>query len=301
MKESILFITFNRPKVTRVVFEAIRNARPPRLYLASDGPRINNAKDLELITQVREIITQIDWPCEIKTLFRDKNLGCKYAVSTAIDWFFDNEERGIILEDDCLPHEDFFGYCEDLLEVYQFDNSVFLISGENISGDRVQIKGDYAFVRYPCIWGWASWSRAWKTYDSEVSLWPSIGTDLVTQSIPNKRSQRFWKRALNDCYHQRIDTWDYQVFFAMLVTKAKCIVPQRNLISNLGFGDDATHTKNKLENEALLQTHSINFPLRHIIYPGDELNLNQYFEKNHFNMLPFSSRLINKFIKIIYG
>jgi hypothetical protein len=301
MNEAILFITYNRPAITNRVFDQIRKVRPPRLYLASDGPRLQNVKDLVLVNQVRKIITEIDWPCKVSTLFRKNNLGCKFAVSSAINWFFENESRGIILEDDCLPNDSFFEYCEELLEVYQNDNEIFLISGENIIGDEVIIEGDYSFIRYPCIWGWASWSRAWKKYDLELSQWPLRGSEVINKYLLNKDSKRFWRDVFNDCYKNKIDTWDYQVCFAMLLNGAKCIIPKKNLVSNIGFGDDATHTRDVSSRESLLQTYSVNFPLNHNTFLNDEINLNLHFDRKVFYKLSFLMRIKNKLRAIIHG
>lgn len=301
MNEAILFITFNRPVLTARVFEKIREVRPPRLYLASDGPRFQNGKDLDLVSQVRKIISNIDWRCEVKTLFRANNLGCKYAVSSAINWFFENESRGIILEDDCLPNDSFFSYCEELLEVYQNNDEVFLISGENIIGDEVILQGDYSFVRYPCIWGWASWSRAWKKYDLAISQWPSIGHEVIKKYLPNKDSQRFWRGAFNDCYLNKIDTWDYQVCFAMLINEAKCIIPKKNLVSNIGFGVDATHTKDHDSSMSLLETYSLDFPLKHQIFLNDEIQLNLYLDSKVFCKFSLFSRIKSKLKGMLHG
>lgn len=160
MRSPVLFLVFNRPDVTQRVFDAIRQARPPKLYVAADGPRKDKAGEAERCKAVQNIVSMVDWPCEINKLIRDENLGCKIAVSGAIDWFFRQEPEGIILEDDCLPHPDFFLYCDELLEKYRDDERVGLISGTALGDIRAKnfISGDEDFIfnRYPSIWGWAS-------------------------------------------------------------------------------------------------------------------------------------------------
>ena len=156
LETPVLFLVFNRPDTTAQVFEAIRQAKPPRLYVASDGAREDKEGELEKVKQVREIVSQVDWNCEVKTLFRDKNLGCKIAVSSAIDWFFEQEEMGIILEDDCLPHPTFFRFCQELLERYRDDERIGMISGNNFQFGRKCTDYSYYFSMYSHIWGWAS-------------------------------------------------------------------------------------------------------------------------------------------------
>ena len=174
MQTALLFLIFNRLDTTALVFEKIRQAKPPRLYIAADGPREDNNDDRNKIVKVREIATKVDWPCEVKTLFRDKNLGCKKAISTAINWFFENEEQGIILEDDHSPSEDFFVLCDDLLERYKYSETVFCISGNNVLNERLSYKESYYFTSYFQGTGWASWSRAWKHSSLDIKFWPNF-------------------------------------------------------------------------------------------------------------------------------
>lgn len=156
LKTAVLFLVFNRPETTKTVFEAIRKAKPKRLYIAADGPRKHREGENEKVSSVRQIVTYVDWPCDVKTLFRDENLGCKSAVSGAITWFFNHEEEGIILEDDCLPHPDFFPFCESLLKRYANDERIWVITGNNFQNGIQRGEASYYFSRYNHVWGWAS-------------------------------------------------------------------------------------------------------------------------------------------------
>jgi hypothetical protein len=243
LNTAVLFLVFNRPDTTAQVFEAIRSAKPPRLYVAADGPREGREDEAERTAIVREIATAADWPCEVNTLFRDKNLGCKHAVSAAIDWFFKNEERGIILEDDCCPHPDFFLFCETLLEKYENDARVWMITGNNFQDGQIRGNASYYFSKYSHIWGWASWRRAWNRYDVEMNFWSTWRTSnewLLTAPDPVER--RYWERTLDAVRSGKIDTWDYQWQAALFHGGGLCATPNLNLVSNIGFGPDATHT-----------------------------------------------------------
>ena len=170
----VLFLIFNRPDTTQLVFDAIRQAKPSQLYVAADGPRENKPGETEKCEQTRRIIGTVDWDCEVATLFRENNLGCKQAVSSAIDWFFSNAEEGIILEDDCFPSHSFFIYCQELLEYYRYDTRIMQICGLNVLREWNRNGYGYYYSNYGPVWGWASWRRAWKYYDVHMELWPEI-------------------------------------------------------------------------------------------------------------------------------
>lgn len=174
MRSAVLFLVFNRPDTTRKVFEAIRAAKPQRLYVAADGPRMGSACEAGCCAEVRRIVTDVDWLCDVKFLFREQNLGCKMGPYSGISWFFEHEEEGIIIEDDILPLPSFFPYCDELLERYRDDERVGLISGSNIIYKHYRIQDSYFFSQYSLIWGWASWRRAWQTYDIHMHQWPSL-------------------------------------------------------------------------------------------------------------------------------
>ncbi len=245
LRTAVLFLIFNRPQVTETVFRAIRAARPPRLYVAADGARSHKAGEAEKCALTRRVIEQVDWPCEVFTLFRDTNLGCRAAVSGAISWFFEHEEEGIILEDDCLPVPSFFWFCEELLSRYRHDERIGQISGTAFFADEFlnTATTDYIYSRHFAIWGWATWRRVWKTYDHSLSLWPEFSRERLLPAAYPVKNERMARSLHNDkVLNNTVDTWDYQWTFANASQSKLAVVPRSNLIVNIGFGDDATHT-----------------------------------------------------------
>jgi hypothetical protein len=243
LQTAVLFLVFNRPDTTKQVFEAIRRAKPPRLYVAADGPRANREGEAERAAYVRQIATAVHWPCELKTLFRHENLGCKKAVSSAIDWFFENEEQGIILEDDCLPNPDFFTFCETLLDRYVNDERVWVVTGDNFQDGRCHGDASYYFSRYNHVWGWASWRRAWTKRDMEIKFWPEWKKSPAWKAcLSDKVERRYWSKIFDRMYLNEIDTWDYPWTASVWFHGGLTVTPNVNLVSNIGFGPDATHT-----------------------------------------------------------
>lgn len=260
----ILFIVFNKPKQTKIVFQAIRTIKPKRLFIAADGPRSNNQRDRELIKEVRNIVKQVDWPCQVKTKFRVKNAGCKKAVSQAITWFFSNVKEGIILEDDTLPNKSFFFFTQELLRKYRHDNRVSIIGGSHPFNDGISIKDDYFFSKYTRIWGWATWRRVWEKYDVNIKAWPKIKNHkLHHKYFSSSREARHWEGIWDKCYQNKIDTWDYQLLLLLMLSNSFTAVPSKNLVSNIGFGSEATHTKIDLSGLSNFPRQNINFPLKH--------------------------------------
>ena len=302
LNTAVLFLVFNRLDTTRQVFEAIRQAKPPRLYVAADAPRTEKAGEAEKVQDVRDCVMQnIDWECEVKTLFRDQNLGCKYAVSGAITWFFENEEQGIILEDDCLPSQSFFWYCEELLERYKDDESVYLVSGDSRGTESFGMKEDYGFCKYPMIWGWASWARAWKNYDPELHDWPKQRESLPFLISSHKPTISFWEDIFERMYNKEIDTWDYQFSYLLLKNEGRCIVPKVNLITNVGFGADATHTFSAESAAANRKRYEINIPLLHMPDLVSEKKINDFYDRSEFSSKPLIFRVINKLARLTMG
>lgn len=241
----ILFLVFNRPDCTARVFEAIRLHKPKKLYVAADGYRLNKDGEKELCAEVRKIATNIDWDCELKTLFRDENLGCGKAVSSAIDWFFEHVEEGIILEDDCLPSQSFFKYCTELLELYRNNENIYTISGNNFH-NKSFTENSYYFSAYSHTWGWATWKRAWRRYDLTLR---SINDEELYENLKyyfsNKLIVNYWFDSYIRFKQAPIASiWDYQWMFLVWYSKGINIIPNVNLVQNIGFGESATHTIN---------------------------------------------------------
>lgn len=297
----VLFLVFNRPDLTQKVFERIREVKPKRLFVAADGPRPDVPGDVQLCSRTRQIIEKVNWICEIKTLFREDNLGCKNAVSSAIDWFFEHVEAGIILEDDCLPHQTFFRYCGELLEYYKDDPRVMHISGDNFLQGRHTITSSYYFSKYPHVWGWATWRRAWLLFhewDKKLS-----GLDIDFRIFKSQSERNFWLDLLEQLQSHRMDyTWDYQWALTCLANKALCVMPKSNLVSNIGFGQDATHTQGNswLAN---LPVTSMDFPLIHPVAKSWDTRADQITGTIFFNVASKSTsrKLIESFRRIIPG
>ena len=289
----VLFLIFNRPETTRRVFDSIKRVRPKYLYIAADGPRPQKEGESGICISLRKLVlSEIDWPCEVQTLFREQNLGCKIAVSSAIDWFFKNEEQGIILEDDCLPDETFFTFCSELLEKYCFDDTVFMIGGTNFLPQSLITKDSYYFSYLPHIWGWATWRRAWNKFDVSMNDFAEFKNNKIINNIwTSKKVQRYWLNIFNDTSDGKIDTWDYQWNYAMWKNYAKSITPNVNLISNLGFGS-GSHTVVKYKNIRTISA-TIEFPLRH---PSNNVyDQGDYFEnKNIFLKWFYLKRFLKK-------
>jgi len=235
--------------------------------VAADGPRPDKQGEAEKCKEVRKIIDEgIDWDCEVYKLYREKNLGCKIAVSSAIDWFFENIEEGIILEDDCLPSQSFFWFCQELLEKYRDDKRVMMISGTNYGFVEDNFPYDFFFSKYVAIWGWATWKQAWRKYDLKMRKFDEIQKcDMLKLFFPNNREYRARLNDFQLASLGRIDTWDFQWSFACLINSGLSIIPRINLVKNIGFGDEATHTKGKGKTFSKIENHEIkslgNYPM----------------------------------------
>lgn len=299
MDTPVLFLVFNRPATTKQVFEKIKEARPSRLYVAADGPRKGREAEAEKCEQVRKIATNVDWDCEVKALFRDENLGCKIAVSSSIDWFFENEEMGIILEDDCLPNKSFFRYCGELLYRYMDEEKVMTISGDNFQPKR-RTENSYYFSKYMHCWGWASWRRAWKHFDLEMKEWPKLKKqNFLYELLKSNKGVEYWKRRFNKVSSGEIDSWAYIWQYSIWKEQGINILPEKNLVTNIGFNEDGTHTTNKFSEKANLALNELNFPLKHPQSITLEEKADKFTQNRHFQT-PIYKRLINKFKKEIF-
>jgi hypothetical protein len=263
VRSPVLIIAFNRPAPTALVMAAVRAARPPRLYVAVDGPRPGREDDQANCAAVREIASAVDWPCEFLPLFRDANLGCRLGVSSAIDWFFGHEPEGIILEDDCVPDQSFFRYCDELLERYRDDDGVAQVCGSSFL--KPQVPDSYFATKYADIWGWATWRRAWQHADMEMRDWPEWrdagGLARLSGSTP--AFVNVWTHVFDECYAGRVDTWDYQWMYTCWRQGWTSLMPARSMISNVGYGPDATHTMTERLPAFVRPSAPMPFPLAH--------------------------------------
>ncbi|MCX2575927.1 nucleotide-diphospho-sugar transferase [Pedobacter sandarakinus] len=251
----ILFLIFNRPNQTKKVFDEIKKRKPKYLCIAADGPRVDKLDEISLCNKCREIAQQIDWDCKVDLLFRAENLGCKKAVSTAIDWFFGLYEEGVILEDDCLPNESFFLFAASLLKTYQHAPNVMMISGSSFQ-NRPLDRYSYYFSKYVHVWGWATWKRAWKHYSVDLDGdHRDVQHHVIDKTFKSAKEREAWKYNLS-LIPMGLDTWDYQWMYSIWKHNGLTIIPWKNLISNIGFGANATHTFDGDSNQAnMLQHH----------------------------------------------
>ena len=243
--EAVLLIAFNRPDHLTVLIDRLRQVQPVRVYLAVDGPRPERPDEADKVLACQALAADIDWPCEVSTLFREQNLGCGLGVSSAISWFFEHEERGLILEDDIIPDPTFFPFCAELLDRYQDDTRVFAISGCNfVPPEGLSSTGAYRFTQVPHIWGWATWRRSWDEYQLDISGWRKRLPihKLWARSGKRLAATVFWTGTFELLARKQVDTWDGQLVLASMAANQWTATSNVNLVENLGFGADATHT-----------------------------------------------------------
>ncbi len=259
----VVFIVFNRPHTTRKVFDVIKKINPKQLFIIADGPR--NEAEKVLCDEVREIVSSIDSNCEVHKNFADRNLGCKQRINTGISWVFEHVDKAIFLEDDCLPDMSFFQYCKELLEKYEDNHDVVMISGDKIHPELSSGEHSYYFSSFNHIWGWATWRRVWKRHDTEMKDWPALKkTSLLSRILlGDKKAVAFWKSRLQKGYSGFTNTWDYQLQFTSWKLNGLTIIPDRNLITNIGIYDEfATHQSHgNLGYDT--KSSAIGFPLIH--------------------------------------
>lgn len=244
MNTPILLLIFNRPELSLRVLNAIRAAQPKRLFIASDGPRASKEGESSLCEETRALIdSQIDWECEVQRLIRTENLGCQEAVSSAIDWFFTQVEEGIILEDDTLPTESFFHFAEALLLRYRDDARVMHISGNNHQHGRIRGDGSYYASRFAHSWGWATWRRAWQRYNITMPEFPEKWDEIAEGCHLSQDLKEWWKLALGNVRSGITNTWDFQWHYTLMKHQGISLIPNKNLVKNIGVGAAATHMK----------------------------------------------------------
>lgn len=270
----ILFVIFNRPEIALTSFQQIKKVKPSHLYIASDAARDTIPFEKELVEKTRNLIlNEIDWECDVRTLFQEKNLGCGMGVYTAISWLFDNEECGIILEDDCVVNTSFFKYMEELLIRYALDERIGMIAGTNplVHFDS---SSSYIFSKYKSCWGWATWRRAWKNMDMQMS-WRNIDSDSVLKNAGYcAMDYSGWKYKIKCIDTNIVSAWDWQWYFSLSAQNQLCIYPTQNLVSNIGTDANATHTSGS---DITLKSFSLEFPMKHPMYVMPDCNFDRKF------------------------
>ncbi len=295
----LLFLIFNRHDTTLTVFEKIRQYRPAKLYIAADGARENVWGEKEKCEDLKtKLLASVDWPCEVKTLFRTTNLGCKIAISSAIDWFFEHEEMGIILEDDCLPNPSFFVFCNTLLLQYKDDERIMQISGNNFQFGKTWGEASYYFSNYSHIWGWATWRRAWKLNSLSQELYEEfLKSNQINYLFHTSGERSFWLDHFKKVYNNKIDTWDAQWQISTWMQHGLCVLPNINLVTNIGFNASASRTKDASNKLANLKAKELDEKIRH---PAHVINnymadLNTYHKAYKFSL---KARLFLGFISL---
>jgi len=260
----VALMFFNRPSETRRVLGEIRAAKPRQLFLIADGPRPDRPEDEAKCAATRALVESVDWPCEVFRNYADVNLGAGRRPATGISWVFEHVDRAIILEDDCVPHPSFFPFCEELLEKYAVDRRMMMIAGTNIF--PTPTSHSYHFCYHHSNWGWATWRRAWQCYDAGLSNWPTLrDTRWLHEILGDSRAVEHWTSIFDDAYAAAgaADYWDYQWTFSLWRHYAFAITPAVNLISNVGFGNTATHTRSVGDSRANRAATAMAFPLTH--------------------------------------
>lgn len=300
LKTPVAFLVFKRPDTTEKVYEVIRQAKPPKLLVVADGPRSDKPGEAEKCAAVRAIIDRVDWNCEVLTNYADINLGCKQRVASGLDWVFQTVEEAIILEDDCVPHITFFRFCEELLERYRHDERIMSISALSVPKEIRRTDDSYHFSRYNRIWGWATWRRAWQFYDVEMKLWPEFrDKNFLNDILKDIKAVNYWMNVFQNCYEGKINTWDYQWKFACWLQNGLSIIPSVNLVTNIGFGEDATHTTHSKGQESYLPLEEMKFPLQHPLFLISDAQTDSFLQsrKDSSNLIARAQSKIMKILK----
>lgn len=263
MNINVALLIFKRPDTTAKVFEAIRQVQPQKLLVIADAPREDRSGEAEQCAATRAIIERVDWECEVFKNYSEVNLGCAKRVSSGLDWVFEIVDEAIIIEDDCIPHPSFFRFCQELLQRYRDDRRIMSIAGSNFQFGRKVTDYSYYHSVYHDCWGWATWKRAWKHFDFEMKLWSELReTSFLQDHLLDANVAQYWQQKFDLAYESQRDTWFYRWLYSCWVQSGIALVPDTNLVSNIGFGASATHTVDQ-DRYANLPTAEISFPLKH--------------------------------------
>jgi hypothetical protein len=298
MKTPVVFFIFKRPDTTELVFDAIRQAKPSKLFVVADGPRSDRPGEAEKCTETRSIIERVDWNCEVIKNYSDVNLGCAKRVSSGLDWVFQQVEKAIILEDDCVPHPSFFSFCEELLDRYQNCGKINSISAQNFDKTTQRVANSYYFSRYPHCWGWATWRRAWQNFDFEMTEWQQMKTRRLIGDISlDCKQTKIWEKVFDKVFHGEIDSWAYRWLFCCWLNSTLSIHPSINLVENIGFSRNATHTSLKPSYYNQSEAGAIEFPLSHPSQVRQDLQADNYLQDHVYANWPLPQRIRAKLWK----
>lgn len=295
----IILLVFNRPDTTKKVFERIAQIKPRKLLVVADGPRRDQPGEAERCRSARAIVDHVDWDCQVLKNFAKTNMGCAARVSSGLDWAFGLVGEAIVLEDDCVPDPSFFHFCEDLLSKYRNDSRIMAIGGMNFQFGHKRTEYSYYFSRYNHCWGWASWRRAWRHYDFEMKLWPEVrDSGWLEDLLLDSTAVTYWTTIFQRVYAGHIDSWAYRWLFACWVQSGLAILPNVNLISNIGFGPEATHTK-RVGILANLPSEPMEFPLHHPAYVIRDAQADDRTQRHYLHRGEKNRGLLNKALRYL--
>lgn len=300
----VAFIVFNRSETTVQVLAAIRKVKPKQIFVIADGPRVDNFEDKKNCELVRKVIEEIDWDCRVYRKYADTNLGCGKGPSNGISWVFENVNECIILEDDCVPDSSFFLFCEELLEKYRYDTRIMMISGNHHLLKKHKIADSYFFSRNTQTWGWATWKRAWDHYDYEIKLWPKVrGSGWLERILGSNRSVKYWRQLFDKCYEDRNRKyWDYQWTFCCWAQNGLNIIPDRNLVTNIGFGNSGgSHFAGTDCSFGNLPLHEMDFPLRHPHVMIQNTAADRQIQKDVYGQVSFAYIVKRKLDRVLFN
>jgi hypothetical protein len=282
MAPPVIFIIFRRPEKTRRVFEVIREAQPRKLLVVADGPHAGNAEEAKQCEQARAVVEDVDWDCEVYRNYADENMGCGLRPATGITWAFEHVDRAIILEDDCVPDPSFFPFCKELLEYYADTPQVMHINGNTYGLDqRDWNEYSYGFCNYPQAWGWATWRDAWQSFNFEIPEWPEFRESGLLKSLDGGTGYvNSRKRVWDKVYGGNENIWDYQWWFAVEKKGGLSVVPEVNLVSNIGFGERATNTKRDVRNQKAVTEKKMSPHINHNSFLVPDVRINKVYREN---------------------
>ncbi len=296
MNINVVLLIFKRPDTTAKVFEAIRAVKPQRLMVIADAPRADRADEVENCAATRAIIDRVDWECEVLKNYSEVNLGCAKRVASGLDWVFDLVESAVIMEDDCIPHPSFFPFCAELLHEYKNDRRIMSIAGSNFQFGRSVTDYSYYYSRYHDSWGWATWKRAWKHFDFEMKLWSELkDSSFLIDQLSDVNQAKYWQQKFDLTYGLQKDSWFYRWLFSCWVQNGIALVPNLNLVSNIGFSAGATHTV-EAARYASLPREEIQLPLKHpsFMFPNREADRLNFLNRCHISLQTRVARKIKR-------